>query len=173
MSPIKLAAAAVLAGVTLAVGAGQVGATFPAPTGERINILTGSPTEFPTGEPFFVAHGWNPQPDLTDYDALGRLSFALDVDGQPAELSFKSRWAEDGRLVWFWVYNFPQGLPAGFHTFTGRWSGPCQRLAELGYDVGEPCRTPTEVRLAGGPLTHFVTFGTNLALGKPATASSE
>jgi hypothetical protein len=145
------------------------------PLGERINVLLGAPTTYPANQPFHVAHGWTLGSDDGDHDAIGKFSFTLDVDGQPVEADFVERSVrDDGLLARSWVFNFPAGLPAGIHALTGRWWGPCQGVVDAGYTpLGGPCTKPTEPRVATGPLTHFVTFGTNLALGKAATASSE
>jgi hypothetical protein len=164
----------ILAGLALLVGVPSAPAGTHERVGSRINVFLGSPTEFLAGEPFHVAQGWLLTPDSTDYDALGKYSFTLEVDGQPVGVDFVERSSDDGNMSRFWVFNFPAGLPAGTHTFVGRWWGPCQPLVDVGYDVGAPCTNPTEVRLIGNGLTLRVDFRrANLALGKTATASNE
>jgi F5/8 type C domain len=171
---MKRYVATVLAGTALLVAGAPAAAGQHERIGQRINVLLGTPTTFPAEQPFHVVHGWVDAVSSTDYDAFGRYSFTLEVDGNPVELDFVERISDDGVLSRFWVFNFPGGLPAGPHTFTGRWWGPCQRLVDSGYDVGGPCTNPTELRVANGPLTRQVEFTrTNLALGKTVTASGE
>jgi peptide/nickel transport system substrate-binding protein len=149
---------ALLAGTAL-IAAGAPAAAGPQERiGPRINVLLGTPTTFPGLQPFHVVHGWVGGVSSTDYDAFGRYSFSLEVDGQPVKADFVERTSDDGALSRFWVFNFSAGLPAGKHSFTARWLGPCQGLVDAGYDVGGPCANPTELRVANGPLTRFVEF---------------
>ena len=128
--------------------------------GDRINVLLGTPTTFPADRPFHVAHGWTLNPDSTDHDAIGRYGFRLEVDGRPVGADFVERAAVGDQLTRLWVHNVPSGLPAGTHSFTGYWLGPCQRLVESGYTpYPDPtCERPTEVKIANGPLTRWVEF---------------
>jgi len=119
-----------------------VAAVRDAPIGERIRVRNAS-IEFPAGAPFYFQHGWI-QPS-TD-DAIGVFSFALDVDGMPKQVTFKMFYAESGDpdlLTRLWVYNFPEGMAAGTHTFTGHWYAPCQyAVNSLGYPGS--CNTPND-----------------------------
>lgn len=147
--------------------------------GSRINLFDGAFQVFPAGQPFHVAHGWSLQPDVTDYDALGKWGFSLNVDGVDRSYDFVDKFHQE-IAPWgilqsrFWVHNFPDGL-TGTHRLTGQWFGPCQGVVDAGYPVG-PCEKPTtSTNIA--PLTATVAFvpmpaAPNLALGKPATASS-
>lgn len=154
-----------LAAVALAVlvAAVPAAATQRERTGARINIFTG-PSTFAAGAPFHIAHGWFIQPDFSDHDAVGKWSFALDVDGVRREVSFVERVSltsdETGFpfdiLSRFWVHNFPDGMPAGTNTFTGHWYGPCQSALESGFPVG-PCEKVNEV-VEANRLSRTVTF---------------
>ena len=117
--------------------------------GERINVLLGSPTHFPAGEPFHVAHGWGGiASGSSDYDAVGKYTFVLEVDGVVRKPDFMDRSvapssgsSPDLHGVGV-VHNFPDGL-TGTHTFVGRWYGPCQALVDKGLIA--PCANATEV----------------------------
>jgi peptide/nickel transport system substrate-binding protein len=148
----------VLAGAAVLVAGAPASAEPHERIGERINLLLGTPTTFPADQPFHIVHGWLLTSENSHYDANGKFSFALEVDGEPVEPDFVERTSEDGRLSRFWVFNFPGGLPAGTQSFTGRWIGPCQELVDFGYDVGGACENPTELRVANGALTRWVEF---------------
>ena len=117
--------------------------------GQRINVLLGSPAQFPAGEPFHVAHGWGGiASGSSDYDAVGKYTFVLEIDGVVRKADFVDRSVTPssggsadlhGLGV---VHNFPDGL-AGTHTFVGRWYGPCQSLVDSGLQA--TCANPTEV----------------------------
>jgi F5/8 type C domain-containing protein len=144
--------------------------------GGRINVILGTPTQFPAGDPFHITHGWGPESGVTDADAIGRYRFELDVDGVRTGESFVERSVVPGTggapdlHSLFWTFNFPQGM-AGTHTFTGHWYAPCAAAVGLGY--AGPCTSPTTPVEA---LTRTLTvefLRVNLALGKPVTASNE
>ena len=129
-------------------------------TGERINVLLGTPTTFPANQPFHVAHGWILLPHNEDSpQTIGKYAFGLEVDGQTVEPDYVDRWVkESDHTLRQWVYNFPDGLSAGTHTFSGYFTGPCEGLVIAGYFTG-PCPKQNEVLLAGGaPVTLTVQF---------------
>ena len=115
-------------------------------TGDQFNLFSSTPTTFQSGAPFHFAHGWRMLLPLDR--SLGQYLFQLDVDGVEVEESFLDRSYIDDSLstgpLFLWVINFPDGLPAGIHTFTGHWSAPCQPLVDAGLYPG-PCANPTEV----------------------------
>lgn len=131
-------------------------------TGQRINVLLGTPTTFPANQPFHVAHGWISslprEHEDSHFQAIGKFAFRLEVDGQTVEPDFVDRWVSEDILHRQWVHNFPNGLSAGTHTFSGYFTGPCEGLVSVGYNPG-PCPKQNEVILAGGaPVTLTVEF---------------
>jgi hypothetical protein len=147
MESKRLSAFATLAVASVLTSAAP--ASVPEPVGERIDVLAGTPTTFPTGQPFHVRHGWGvgvtPPPDLA-----GRFWFELDVDGtsRPPDAVERSTdpAPETGLdapvLNRWWLFNFAAGL-TGTHTFTGRWLAPCRiAVADLGH--AGPCANPAE-----------------------------
>lgn len=175
---VRFCAFAVLCsfGALLVTVGAPAAASSKEPVGGRINVLLGTPTEFPAGAPFHVRHGWGVESGITDHDAVGRYDFVLEVDGVRRGEDFVVRSVTPGTggaadtHALGWVFNFPNGM-SGRHTFTGRWFAPCE-IAVLGGYLG-PCRTPTTpVEALRRSLTvDFIR--TNLALGKPVTASRE
>lgn len=147
--------------------------------GARINLFNGAVQVYPAGQPFHIAHGWGLQPDQSDHDALGKYGFSLAVDGGGTKSDFVEKRHSEvppfGILQFrTWVHNFPSGL-TGTHRFTGRWFGPCQGLVDAAINVG-PCEKTNTTTTAIAPLDATVAFvptpgTTNLALGKPVTAS--
>jgi hypothetical protein len=121
----RLAVAAALA-VTI-VASAPPAAADPVTSGERINLLIGTPTTFPAGTPFHIAHGWCFTPDQP-----GRLRLAtrddtrfelrvngLRIDGA-TELE-RGRSAGGCLALKTDHFDFPEGLPTGIHQFDGRW----------------------------------------------------
>jgi hypothetical protein len=149
---------ALLALVATAVVALPAGAGQKERIGERINLVAGTPATFPANQPFHIAHGWLQIPDRSDYNAVGKTDFTLEVDGPLVDADFIERASEDERLRRTWVHNFPEGLPAGTHTFTARWLGTCQSLVDSNVYFGT-CTKPTErVATAASPLTRTIEF---------------
>jgi hypothetical protein len=148
------------------------------PVGDRINVFLGTPTTFPAGQPFHIRHGGGIGATVPPEQA-GLWEFELDVDGIERRADFVIRNTDPAptttldypRLNRGWSYDFPAGM-SGVHTFTGHWLGPCGLAVEYGQYAG-PCDTPgKQVEILTRTLTvDFVR--TNLALGKPVTASSE
>ena len=113
-------------GAVLAIGVAPLpaAATTNEPVGPPINILVGVPTTFPAATPFHIMHGWGLDPST---DAVGKFSFALEVDGTDRPEDFVLRSVITGSpdlLARTWVFNFPYGM-TGTHTFVGHWLAPC------------------------------------------------
>jgi len=173
----KLTFGAVGLAATLAL-TGIAPAAAPTPVGERIDLIQGTPTSYPAGQAFHIRHGWGIGATAPPAQA-GIFGFRLDVDGVPRVADGAVRSTDPAPVTAYdypilnrgWFFNFPEGM-TGRHTFTGYWIAPCQQAAdELGYPG--PCRAPNEpVEAVRRSLTvDFVR--TNLALGKPVTASGE
>jgi len=167
-----------LAGLSAAlVLTGVAPAAEPVPVGDRINVFAGTPTTYPAGQPFHIRHGWSV--GITAHpEQTGLWRFSLDVDGVPRAADDTDFNAEPAPTTGFdaprlnrgWIFNFPAGM-TGRHTFTGHWIGPCELAVESGYPG--PCNRPNEPVEA---LTRSLTVDfvrTNLALGRPVTASRE
>ena len=108
----------------------------------QINILHGTPTEYPAGEPFYIIHGGGGAvPDGAPI-AAGHMGFALEVDGVYVESDWDYRGASsasDGRPNMIWsgsAFNFPEGM-TGPHIFTGHWYTACQ-------STDGPCENPMD-----------------------------
>jgi hypothetical protein len=122
----------------------------------RINILQGWPNNYPAGEPFFIIHSALEYPlDLPP--AVGNMGFALELDGRYVKPDWRYHEAipldhdpDPVVIISGSAFNFPQGLPAGRHTFTGHWYWMC-----LKSDPG--CKNPSE-RVDGIVETLTVTF---------------
>ena len=126
-----------------------------APVGEKIRVREAA-IEFQAGAAFHILHGWI-QPS-TD-DAIGIFSFTLDMDGNPLNPDTKWFYSESGDpdlLTRLWVFNFPQGMPAGTHTFTGHWFAPCQYAMDW-LDYPGPCATPN-ARVETATRNLIITF---------------
>lgn len=152
--------ALMVAAVMALVLAAPAAATSPhnQPVGERINVLAGTPTQYPAGAPFHIGHGWpiggtnaDPGEPLQPKQA-GIYDFWLEVDGVRHQEDYVIRVAyfdepaglpeADFRLFRIWTHNFPDGM-TGTHTFTGHWISPCwQAVVRFGYPG--PCRNPNE-----------------------------
>jgi hypothetical protein len=95
-------------------------------TGQRISLYA-PPTTFPAGTPFYVEHGFICA--LSDVGCIktqisGLSSFSLYVDGvlQPSTVDVDTVGGSGGSISKRFLTNFPSGLPAGDHTFTGVWN---------------------------------------------------
>jgi hypothetical protein len=92
-------------------------------TGPRIS-LDGPPAEFDANAPFYVRHGFAcDKADASCISALinGTSGFDLYVDGVLQKSSVVVD-VGDGFINKRYLTNFPNGLPAGDHTFVGVWS---------------------------------------------------
>lgn len=111
------------------------------PTGERINLFS-PPDSYPAGEAFHVNHGWYVAP--SDESPIGLWSFELFVDDVLMKPDFNTTtvvWYEPTILLVGPLFNFPDGMSAGYHTLTGHWYAPCGQAVSYGWYPG-PCSTP-------------------------------
>ena len=82
IAPLLLVVLATALAALIAAAAAPSAAPHQQRVGERVNVFLGSPTHFPAGEPFHVAHGWGGiASDSSDYEAVGKYTFVLEVDG--------------------------------------------------------------------------------------------
>jgi hypothetical protein len=121
----------------------------------QINVLQGTPLAYPAGEPFFIIHSTQNPTDWPPI-ATGLMGFALEVDGVYVEPSWNFKqgigaWVDPppNLIVSGSAFNFPQGLSAGEHTFTGHWYTAC--LPQFG------CETPVD-KVEFGTAELTVTF---------------
>ena len=108
----------------------------------RINIAARTPHVYPAGEPFFIFHASGDDPPTNVPIAAGHMGFALEVDGVFAVPDWGVRsswWSDSGEHYVFSnaAFNFPDGLPAGKHTFIGHWYAPCAA-------TGSVCENPMD-----------------------------
>jgi hypothetical protein len=108
--------------------------------GTRITISYNVPATFTAGAPFYIAHGWSfyiGQDSVSGQNMKGVYDFTLEVDSVYQKADFMDHMLNNDanpRLqIILTVFNFPNGLPAGQHTFTGHWLAPC----------GHTCANPT------------------------------
>jgi hypothetical protein len=112
-------------------------------TGPAFNIFTGNPTTFAAGAPFHFLLGW----EQLSTDAIGKFSWSLDVDGTPRAPDFHQFGpspVDPNTQVRAWFWNFPDGMPAGTHTFTAHGFTPCY-LAVASFGYTGTCSNPNEV----------------------------
>jgi hypothetical protein len=89
----------------------------------RIGIFPGgaTPTMYVANTPFWVGYGFAPDSvggaDLKDADTR----FELDVDGEPVSMLTEVQTDAGLPVRKTNVAEFPAGLPAGWHDFSGRW----------------------------------------------------
>lgn len=89
----------------------------------RIGIFPGAATTtmYQADTPFWVGYGFASDPGSeSGLDDVG-TRFELDVDGRPASMVVEVRPDAGTPLHMTNVAEFPAGLPAGWHDFTGRW----------------------------------------------------
>jgi hypothetical protein len=91
----------------------------------RLDLFPGgvTPVVFPADEPFWIGYGF-----ALDAGAGGSADpvdetsrFELDVDGRPVALESDLRLEEGVVSRKIELVDFPKGLPAGWHSFHGRW----------------------------------------------------
>lgn len=114
-------------------------AARPGGSGDRINILFGTPTTYPAGEAFHIRHGWGF--DTAIARPAGYYAFRLEIDGVLQRRGRAIRTHDGTALTWMWLQDFPDGM-TGTHTFTGYWYAPCFQTASA------PCAKPHEPTLA-------------------------
>ena len=89
----------------------------------RLTIFLGgaTPTMYAADTPFWVGYGFAAEPEsATGLDENG-TRFELDVDGAPISMLTDTQ-SESGVAVRKTdIAEFPSGLPAGWHDFSGRW----------------------------------------------------
>ena len=118
--PLALVLSSVL---LLGLATAPVAAVTKQPVGSRINLFSGNQT-FAASTAFHIDDGWG-FIDTSTVDAIGKYSFALDVDGSPRSADFIQRSQTSAfELLELWFFNFPGGL-TGTHTFTGHFLEPC------------------------------------------------
>jgi hypothetical protein len=146
---VKKFALAFVLMLTLGVMAMPAGAKQIELIGPTISPLTGHPTTFAAGAPFHVANCWL-IPSTSD--AIGKFRIALEVDGTAVagEPLFSTTSGDPDIHNRCWVWNFPDGLSAGTHTFVQNWYAPC-------YATAQACTNPNELVVAAS-YTLTVTF---------------
>ena len=89
----------------------------------RIGIFPGGATTtmYPASTPFWVGYGF--ATDSAGGDDLEDVTtrFELDVDGQPVSMLTDVQTRSGLTVRKTNVAEFPDGLPVGWHEFTGRW----------------------------------------------------
>ena len=148
----KLGIALLLMLLVTAVMALPAAAKEKEPLGTQISIFgppDAPPLAFAANTPFNIRHGWAIGPTT---EAVGKFSFALDLDGTRLEEDFVLKTADAAIpdiVHRSWVFNFPVGL-TGTHVFTGHFFAPC-------YTGPGPCEHPNEV-IERATLTKTVIF---------------
>lgn len=117
----RLAIAAVTVALLLASVSGAAAAARER-VGDRIYLLD-PPTEYPADTAFHIWHGFGFELGIDR--GYGRYEFRLDVDGEARAADFIEASSLAPTVVSrVWVFNFPDGLSAGQHTFTAHWVYP-------------------------------------------------
>ena len=89
----------------------------------RIGIFPGgaTPTMYPARTPFWVGYGFAADPENGSGLDEATTRFELDVDGEPVSM-LTDLHSDSGLPVRKTdIAEFPDGLPAGWHDFSGRW----------------------------------------------------
>lgn len=91
----------------------------------RLDIFPGgaTPTVFPAGAPFWIGYGFALDAGAPgDGDPVSETTrFELDVDGVSVVLEVDERREGDVVSRRTQLVDFPDGLPSGWHSFSGRW----------------------------------------------------
>jgi hypothetical protein len=93
-------------------------------SGARLNIFPGAatPAVFAAGSPFWVGYGFVPERhDGAESTVHPETGFALLVDGEAVPLATEVKTEGRRTVRKFTAADFPNGLPAGWHRFSGRW----------------------------------------------------
>lgn len=89
----------------------------------RIGIFPGgaTPTMYPAKTPFWVGYGFAADPENGAGLDEATTRFELDVDGEPVSM-LTDLHSDSGLPVRKTdIAELPDGLPAGWHDFSGRW----------------------------------------------------
>jgi hypothetical protein len=109
-----------VAGLALTIAAPTASALRMPTTGDRISLFA-PPGSFPANTPFHVNHGWGCDTPPTGCLEAG-TRFELLVDGRDVPAAHDLEYDPHASLATEAdVSNFRSGLPAGVHTFEGRW----------------------------------------------------
>jgi hypothetical protein len=98
----------------------------------RIGIFPGgvTTTMYPANTPFWVGYGFAAEPSGDPELESEGTRFELDVDGQPASMLTDLRPESGFPVRKTNIAEFENGLPAGWHDFSGRWyDGGCLILS--------------------------------------------
>jgi hypothetical protein len=89
----------------------------------RIGIFPGgaTPTMYPADTPFWVGYGFAAEPGRGARMDDTETRFELDVDGAPVSMQTDFQWEAGVPVRRSDIAEFPSGLRAGWHDFTGRW----------------------------------------------------
>jgi hypothetical protein len=89
----------------------------------RLGIFPGgaTPTMYPAGTPFWVGYGFAAEPEGDGPLDEAETRFELDVDGVPVSMLTDVQSEAGVSVRKTDIAEFPSGLPAGWHDFTGRW----------------------------------------------------
>jgi hypothetical protein len=89
----------------------------------RIGIFPGgaTPTMYPADTPFWVGYGFAADSDTGVGLDEATTRFELDVDREPVSMLTDVQSDSDVPVRKTNIAEFPDGLPAGWHDFTGRW----------------------------------------------------
>lgn len=110
--------------VAAAIGTTVPAAASPLPTtGDQIFVLPGlpTPTTFPAETPFHIVHGVVCSETLDCLDPATRFVLLVDGVETHAILDLEVEATGAPATSKFSLTNFRFGLPAGVHTFGGRW----------------------------------------------------
>jgi hypothetical protein len=89
----------------------------------RVGIFPGAaiPSMYPADTPFWIGYGFAAEPGSRGVPEDETTRFELEVDGASAAIVADLQRESDLVVRKTHVADFPTGLPAGWHDFTGRW----------------------------------------------------
>ena len=89
----------------------------------RIGIFPGgaTPTMYPAKTPFWLGYGFAADPENGSGLDEATTRFELDVDGEPVSMLTDLHSDSGFPVRKTDLAEFPDGLPAGWHDFSGRW----------------------------------------------------
>ena len=124
---------------------------IPEPLGDKVDLVSTPYCEFPSDEPFYIAHGWWQWPACFEGRSEEWISayvkqnvlFELTVNGNPVDCDFISvMWEmnddptiaqECWRVQWYYCFD-AWDFSRGIHMFEGTWMAPYPELAECRTD---------------------------------------